>query len=153
MLSDLNSQTFPFEDSSFDFVICKDVFEHLLNPELVISEIHRVLKPKGLFLFHVPNHFTLVGRIRFLFFNNIDTYSFFGGCSRFTLPHIRFYEQYDTIAKFKEYGFMPILNLSYVFILFPRLFRRKFMRPITMYLSNYHANDFCAGYTYLFRKQ
>lgn len=38
-----------FPDSSIDIVYC-NCFDHCYNPDLVLAEIHRILKPKGLFL-------------------------------------------------------------------------------------------------------
>lgn len=37
----------PYEDNYFDVVISQDVLEHLENPEDALSEMARVLKPKG----------------------------------------------------------------------------------------------------------
>lgn len=37
----------PFKSASFDLVICTEVLEHVVNPENVVSEIGRVLKPGG----------------------------------------------------------------------------------------------------------
>ncbi len=45
----------PFQDNSFDLVTANMVVEHLEQPELVLQEIHRVLKPSGVFLFQTPN--------------------------------------------------------------------------------------------------
>lgn len=44
-----------FEDNFFDVVVCAWVFEHLSNPEKALSEIYRVLKPKGVLIFLTPN--------------------------------------------------------------------------------------------------
>ena len=44
----------PFEDSSFDAVIAQAVLEHTLDPQLVVSEIHRVLKPHGMVYAETP---------------------------------------------------------------------------------------------------
>lgn len=44
----------PFADSTFDKVICSEVLEHVPDYERVIAEIHRVLKPGGLFAVSVP---------------------------------------------------------------------------------------------------
>ena len=49
----------PFDDESFDMVVCTDVFEHLFNPATVIDKIYRVTKIGGLLLTNVPNHFHL----------------------------------------------------------------------------------------------
>jgi ubiquinone/menaquinone biosynthesis C-methylase UbiE len=40
-------EVLPFEDSSFDFVISYDVFEHVKNLHHVLDECHRVLRPGG----------------------------------------------------------------------------------------------------------
>jgi 2-polyprenyl-6-hydroxyphenyl methylase/3-demethylubiquinone-9 3-methyltransferase len=45
----------PYAESSFDFVICVDVFEHTTDVASVISEIHRVLRPRGTLLFDTIN--------------------------------------------------------------------------------------------------
>lgn len=45
----------PFEDCSFDAVICVDVLEHVENPSSAIAEISRVLKPRGWFCFDTIN--------------------------------------------------------------------------------------------------
>lgn len=37
----------PFENESFDCVVCKEVLEHVQKPDVVISEMKRVLKPGG----------------------------------------------------------------------------------------------------------
>jgi SAM-dependent methyltransferase len=40
----------PYEDSTFDLVLCTQVLEHVPQPGPVISELHRVLKPGGVAL-------------------------------------------------------------------------------------------------------
>ena len=45
----------PYEDASFDAVVCVDVLEHVQDLDKVISEITRVLKPGGMFLFDTIN--------------------------------------------------------------------------------------------------
>jgi SAM-dependent methyltransferase len=45
----------PYGDETFDLVFADNVLEHLSAPATVFSEIHRVLKPGGLFLFKTPN--------------------------------------------------------------------------------------------------
>lgn len=44
----------PFKDDSIDTVILTEVLEHCPNPEVVLSEIHRVLKPNGCLFLTVP---------------------------------------------------------------------------------------------------
>jgi ubiquinone/menaquinone biosynthesis C-methylase UbiE len=45
----------PFANARFDMVMCSWVLEHLEQPEIVLGEIVRVLKPGGHFLFITPN--------------------------------------------------------------------------------------------------
>ncbi len=50
----------------FSIVAYKDIFDHLLNPDVVLTEIYSVLRPNSLFLFHATNHFRLIDRLNFL---------------------------------------------------------------------------------------
>lgn len=43
-----NGQKLPFSDNSFDIVTFIEVIEHVNNPDLVLEEIERVLKPDGI---------------------------------------------------------------------------------------------------------
>lgn len=45
----------PYQDHSFDFVFCCDVLEHVSDLPKVISEISRVLKPGGIFIYDTLN--------------------------------------------------------------------------------------------------
>lgn len=49
-----DGSAFPFEDNSFDSVLCNQVLEHVFNPDAFIFEINRVLKPGGYLLLSVP---------------------------------------------------------------------------------------------------
>ena len=44
-----------FEDSIFDIVLCCHMLEHVNEPELVLEEIRRVLKPSGRSVIGIPN--------------------------------------------------------------------------------------------------
>ena len=59
----------PFEDGSFDTVLCLDVLEHveLLDQSAALGEIARVLRDDGLLLMSVPNLAHLHSRLKFLF--------------------------------------------------------------------------------------
>ena len=50
----VTAASLPFADSTFDFVICDSVLEHVHDPWKVSAEVYRVLKPGGKGLFVVP---------------------------------------------------------------------------------------------------
>ena len=50
-----NAYALPFPDERFDVVSALDVLEHVEEPNRLISEASRVLKPGGLFFFHTFN--------------------------------------------------------------------------------------------------
>ncbi|ROU03829.1 bifunctional 2-polyprenyl-6-hydroxyphenol methylase/3-demethylubiquinol 3-O-methyltransferase UbiG [Histidinibacterium lentulum] len=52
-------EALPFAAESFDHVVCVDVLEHVANLDRVLSEVARVLKPGGLFLFDTINRTAL----------------------------------------------------------------------------------------------
>ncbi|MEM8776525.1 MAG: bifunctional 2-polyprenyl-6-hydroxyphenol methylase/3-demethylubiquinol 3-O-methyltransferase UbiG [Pseudomonadota bacterium] len=55
-------ESLPYDSSCFDAVVCVDVLEHVADLNRVLSEVHRVLKPGGIFLFDTINR-TLAARL------------------------------------------------------------------------------------------
>ena len=53
-LSVANALHLPFADGTFDKVICSEVLEHIPDYRGALAEIHRVLRPGGLFCASVP---------------------------------------------------------------------------------------------------
>lgn len=49
-----NGKTMPFESNSFECAFGTEVLEHCPEPEIVLKEVLRVLKPEGIFFFTVP---------------------------------------------------------------------------------------------------
>jgi SAM-dependent methyltransferase len=45
----------PLRDASVNLVVCKDLIEHLPNPEKLVKEASRILVPEGLFIIATPN--------------------------------------------------------------------------------------------------
>lgn len=54
-----DGRVLPFEDGRFDIVCSAHVLEHVAEPDAVLSEIHRVLKPGGCFIAITPNKTSL----------------------------------------------------------------------------------------------
>jgi 2-polyprenyl-3-methyl-5-hydroxy-6-metoxy-1,4-benzoquinol methylase len=53
-------------DESFDVVVAGELLEHLRDPQRLVSEIRRVLRPGGTFVASVPNAYRLKRRLFFL---------------------------------------------------------------------------------------
>jgi ubiquinone/menaquinone biosynthesis C-methylase UbiE len=54
-LSVVNAEQLPWQDGTCDAVLSFDVLEHLYNPDGHLTEVYRVLKPGGYYLFQTPN--------------------------------------------------------------------------------------------------
>lgn len=44
----------PFEDNSFDMILCNHVLEHIPDDQKAMQELYRVLRPGGLGIFQIP---------------------------------------------------------------------------------------------------
>lgn len=88
-----------YENNAFDMVVAFDVLEHIKNDQQAVSEIFRVLKPGGFFIFTVP------------------AYQWLFGTHDHHLSHVRRYNK----AKIKNLlkNFNLITLGSWLFFLFP----------------------------------
>ena len=65
--SDIDGEPLPFEKDSFDAIFCGEVIEHLLDPDHLLDEIHRTLKPGGIAIITTPNLAAGYNRVALLF--------------------------------------------------------------------------------------
>mgnify|MGYP003970902947 CR=1 FL=1 len=56
----------PFKDEKFDAVICLEGIEHVMHPEILFSELARVLKKGGLLIISTPNVQSFYSRFQLL---------------------------------------------------------------------------------------
>lgn len=49
-----DGHTMPFEEGSFDYVLCFETLEHVENPHQVLSELARVCRPEGRVFVSIP---------------------------------------------------------------------------------------------------
>jgi SAM-dependent methyltransferase len=66
-----SAENIPFEDCSFDIVLATSVMEHVGDLEQALSEIHRVLRPSGVFWFYSASAMSPLQ-------NEISGFPFFG---------------------------------------------------------------------------
>src|SRR5688572_6713138 len=74
-----NPSKLPFEDNTFDYVFSIGVLEHVHETGgdqlLSLQEIHRILRPSGLFFcYHLPNKLTWIEFIKGLFVKDKEKY-------------------------------------------------------------------------------
>lgn len=60
----------PFADNTFDFAMAIDVIEHLYHPRMLLSELHRVVKPRGRVIIETDNESTWFTKRGFRRVNN-----------------------------------------------------------------------------------
>lgn len=54
----------PFQENTFDRVICLDAFEHFSDPASAAKEFARVLRPDGFVFLSIPNYFNVAGLVK-----------------------------------------------------------------------------------------
>jgi SAM-dependent methyltransferase len=70
-IGDLN-RSLPYEDQSFDYLICLDGIEHTENPFNAIREFQRILKKGGKLFISLPNYLNIERRLRFFFTGSLS---------------------------------------------------------------------------------
>jgi SAM-dependent methyltransferase len=103
----------PFEDGSFELVWASEVIEHIADTARWLSEVRRVLVPRGRMLLTTPSH----GRLRVAL----------GGMERFSEPlgdHLHLYTRRSLTETLDEFGFSSIIVRT---ALGPPLLRRALM--------------------------
>jgi len=66
-------EALPFDDETFDIVISDYTFEHIAEPDNVIKEFNRILKPGGWICARTPNQFGYVSIITRLVKNSLHS--------------------------------------------------------------------------------
>lgn len=56
----------PYKNNTFDLVISSATIEHVINPDIFLQEVYRVLKPNGIVLVSTPNLSFWLNRIIFM---------------------------------------------------------------------------------------
>lgn len=64
---DIDEQSLPFKENFFDVIFCGEMIEHILDPDHLLDEIYRVLKPGGIAVITTPNLASYFNRIALLF--------------------------------------------------------------------------------------
>jgi SAM-dependent methyltransferase len=151
-IDDFSSERIDWDDGSFDFCLSKDLLEHLIRPDMVMQEAYRMICKGGHFLVHVPNHFPLYGRLKFLLTNDIDTFGYFPGTPRWEFPHIRFFTRQSLIDLAQRAGFEIKMDLSHHFPAIPGMAKVPFGLKVGRQLAYRFPSQFSEAFTLLLRK-
>jgi SAM-dependent methyltransferase len=103
------SEPLPYDDDSFDVVLCFEVLEHLFDPLFTTRETFRVLRPGGRLLVSVPNAGYFRDRLTFALRAHLNT-SPFDLSNVWAGAHIRFFNNRLFKRMLKTAGY---INLQY----------------------------------------
>lgn len=99
-------QNLDYPEEFFDYIIFGDVLEHLNQPEAVLVNMKRYLKPGGMILASIPNimHISVISEL----LNGSFTYQDSGILDR---THLRFFTKAEIIKMFSRAGY-EILDIG-----------------------------------------
>jgi methionine biosynthesis protein MetW len=83
---DLENERLPFVNDFFDFVICSETIEHLLDADNLLQEIYRTVRLGGIFILTFPNVNQPISWLMQILFDLPPRYS-----ARYKSPHVRDY--------------------------------------------------------------
>lgn len=138
----------------YDLIICKDFLEHILFPDKLLEQMTSLLEENGKIFIHVPNHFPLFYRIKFLFTCNLDTQNFFPDKDEWNNPHIRYFTR-DGLLKMaaqkgltleKDYSLEFFYSAPHTVSLFKGL-------GLSRILYSLWPNLFTTGFSLLLKKK
>jgi SAM-dependent methyltransferase len=122
---DLERDPFPWENGTFDIVVCNQVFEHLKNIWLPLSEAFHALKPGGHLVISVPNLASFHNRVLLALGRQPTSIRTMG-------PHVRGYtltELTDLLELGGGFAVQRVLGVG--FYPFPAKFAGPLARTIT----------------------
>lgn len=64
--ADISKDSLPFEDNSFDILICMETLEHVPYPREAMKEFKRIIKDNGIIIISLPNEYNLYLRLAYL---------------------------------------------------------------------------------------
>lgn len=105
----------PFEDASFDLVVCANALHRLANPGGAVREFRRILRPGGRLLVNANNYANLVARLRFLIGGSMDSRVNDGVCQQTVdepEAHLRHYLLYPQIANMLDAAGFDVVKVE-----------------------------------------
>ncbi|HET8760481.1 MAG TPA: class I SAM-dependent methyltransferase [Nitrospiria bacterium] len=108
----------PLPDAAFDHAMMIEVIEHIVNAELLVREVARILKPGGRLLMTTPNNAYYRRRIRALQGKPPDDEGY----------HFRFFVKRRLLETFERSGFRLVATNSFGFLPLVDAFKLRKLR-------------------------
>ena len=140
---DLNFDSLPYLDDTFDLITFTEVIEHIENHRRILREISRILKIDGVLVLSTPNLLNLKSRVRFLlcgFWNLFGPLKFGGRCIESTGGHINPIHFFYIAHSIIESG-MKIESETYDKFQSTSMFYYIFLFPIIKIYSYFHIQN------------
>ncbi len=96
----------------FDFIVCFEVLEHLVNPREVLERLAGNLSDNGVLILSLPNEFHLIRRLQFLF----GKFEF----AHYDWHHLRFFTYREAKRLARDSGF-EIVGETFTSLFPPRM--------------------------------
>jgi phosphatidylethanolamine/phosphatidyl-N-methylethanolamine N-methyltransferase len=110
-LSQMNGEALSFPDEAFDYVVLSHVIAVVEDPERLLEEVHRVLKPKGKVF--ILNHFTPKNWLKYLDLSFERISRLFHFKSVFHITSLRKIEKFTLLSEFNAGWFSYFKILIY----------------------------------------
>jgi 2-polyprenyl-3-methyl-5-hydroxy-6-metoxy-1,4-benzoquinol methylase len=128
--ADLN-QPLPFVAGKFSGVISLEVIEHLIDHELFLKEIHRILKPKGWLIISTPN----------IAWWGYRLFMLLGQPPKKEGYHLRFFTHFTLIKYLNQAGFKIKDTRSFTTLPFINRWLPRPIYPTVKFLQNLLVQD------------
>ncbi|MFH1519344.1 MAG: class I SAM-dependent methyltransferase [Candidatus Omnitrophota bacterium] len=116
----------PCPENSFDYILCLDVLEHLMRPDVILNKLKRYLSPNGEIIISIPNIARFEHRLKLL--SGIFDYSECGALSK---GHLRFFTYKTAKVLIESSGYkikaVKSTGLGFIIKIFPGLFAFQFL--------------------------
>ena len=117
-LVDMNREVMPYADKFFSGVTAWGIGEHMENPYFFCREVHRVMKPGGIFIFALPNVFHIISRLLFLKKGTFPRWNISNNHitvftkDTFAKTFLRYFELVETVYTKPgiQYSFFPVFD-------------------------------------------
>lgn len=101
LVGDADEQIAELPDAYFDSIVCNDVLEHLVDPDLTLAQLRRKLKPTGVVVASIPNIRYTPALSKIVFRRDFPQREY----GVFDRTHLRFFTRKSIKRLFKNAGF------------------------------------------------